>query len=449
MARIRPATRLRAGRSTVSGSSGLVRTGSGLLVPGSAIVAGTGLVVGGAFGGATIQAQSASFAEVSAAYQSANDGDIVEIPDEAADWGGNTLVHNKAVWLKGAGSTTVGTRLSGSGEPLISIQGVSSARGYQKLSGVRFTSHGGSFPIGAYLAVFPLAGTVNIRVTECYFTLGGGDGWAIFAAGCGDGNNTGWLLDSSTFIDCHGIEAEGSNFEAWKLPLALGSAAYLYIEDVEALHTTQFGGSIGWALVDIRAGGRVAIRHCNLQGGFIETHDVARAGAFVASGRAWEIYANAISNVGQQLFKGIDLTCGSGVVWNNAFAGNIQVPLGLYDYKTYDNRGIGACDGTQNEDGNTPGQSGWICQFQVGSSYVGVPSSLPAHDPQFDAPWYKGDWGQYAVSDPAYFWGNTYNGEATVPEDTGGTRLQAGRDYINDVRPSYVPYTYPHPLRSI
>lgn len=396
--------------------------------------------------GDTINAASCSYANVSSAVASADDGDTVVIPAGECSWS-STLTVSDAIYLKGAGSTTSGTRLEGSAVPLIRVNGVSTVRGYQKVEGIRFFAHSASFAVGHYLSVNPEAGTVNIRVTDLYVT--GQDGFAIDANGCGDGNDTGWLLDNVTYRNNFLVKAHGSNYEAWKLPLNLGSSAYCYMEDITSDNTTQYGPATGWLAVDLFFGARVVLRHSTISGGYFGTHDTARAGKWYASARAWEVYENEISNCcSETLFKALDITAGSGVAFNNTITGSVSNPVGLYDYKTYDDRGIGECDGTQQEDENTPGESGWVCQFQVGSAYEDV-TGLPELDPTFNDPWHEGPWGDFAVSDPAYFWGNTYNASTTLPADTGGSRLEAGRDYINAERDGYTPYTYPHPLTGL
>lgn len=49
----------------------------------------------------------------------------------------------------------------------------------------------------------------------------------------------------------------------------------------------------------------------------------------------------------------------------------------------------------------------------------------------------------------AYFWNNTTNGLPYGILNDCTSSLQLGRDYFVTARPGYVPYTYPHPLRSL
>ena len=104
------------------------------------------------------------------------------------------------------------------------------------------------------------------------------------------------------------------------------------------------------------------------------------------------------------------------------------MPIGGIDYKTADPRDISPCDGDDPDDQNIPGQSGWRCQYQIGSQ----------------------GYGSTAVGYPAYIWSNTINGQLVGMVVTGGANhVVSGRDYFNNgttPKPGYVPYTYPHPL---
>jgi hypothetical protein len=53
--------------------------------------------------------------------------------------------------------------------------------------------------------------------------------------------------------------------------------------------------------------------------------------------------------------------------------------------------------------------------------------------------------------EPLYVWNNTFDGSPVVIEssdicDLSLEHVVEGRDFINDVRPGYTPYVYPHPL---
>jgi hypothetical protein len=116
------------------------------------------------------------------------------------------------------------------------------------------------------------------------------------------------------------------------------------------------------------------------------------------------------------------------VVWGNTFTGDWSVPIGAIDYKTSDPRSVSRCDGSDPADQNTPGQTGWRCQYQIGS---------------------MGE-GSTAVGYPLYTWGNLKNGSIVGMACTAGCEhVREGRDFINNgtaPKPGYTPFTYPHPL---
>ena len=159
------------------------------------------------------------------------------------------------------------------------------------------------------------------------------------------------------------------------------------------------------------------------------------------SANAIEIYRNTIWSDTLK-WKGIDLASGTGVIWGNTITGPYQIPIGGIDYKSSDPRTVKLCDGTDPADQNVPGQSGWHCQYQLGSHNKGA----------------------NAVSYPLYLWDNiiapvpTVNGDSwtqslngkglnTLQITSGANHVKSGRDFFNGInRPGYQPYTYPHPL---
>src|SRR5262249_9792476 len=147
-------------------------------------------------------------------------------------------------------------------------------------------------------------------------------------------------------------------------------------------------GATGHPAVDWVNGGRLVIRNNTFVNSLLETHDRARNGSG-ASANAWEIYNNTF-RADTNKWKGLDISAGTGVVWGNTLTGDYTIPIGGIDYKTVDPRGIPACDGSDPADQNTPGESGWRCQYQIGSQGEGAT----------------------AIGYPAYLWNNTANGSS-------------------------------------
>ncbi len=149
----------------------------------------------------------------------------------------------------------------------------------------------------------------------------------------------------------------------------------------------------------------LSFRHNDLRNAFFQTHDRARSG--LVSANAWEVYNNTFG-ADTQKWKAIDLTAGTGVVWGNTFTGSWSVPIGAMDYKTFNSRGIPPCDGSDPSDQNVPGETGWRCQYQIGSQSSGAT----------------------AVGYPAYIWGNTNNGSLPGMQCTAGCEhVKSGKGF--------------------
>ena len=408
--------------------------------------------------GNTINAASASQIDVETAIAQAVAGDTVVVPSGTGNWADLTI--SKAITVRGAGPGSSDTVINGGGGSAVIINGP--ATGFLKFEGFRFVG-GGSSANANHMYVNPSPGTENIRITNCYFAEPQSTGWGCYFDGTGIAD-TGYLVDNCEFVNNYIFVAAGdgqSGFDAWKRPANLGTRNFVYIEDCQFNNTNIWGGAgASTYAVDCYQGGRYVVRYCQLNGQYLGTHDVARQGTYRASGRAWEIYENDFGAAlnGDGTFSVLDLNCGTGVVFNNTFAGPHTNDITFFDYRTNDPRGQGTCNGTNEEDENSPGESGWLCQFQIGSAYQGVPASLPLLDTEtpkvgtsFNEPVHWGPWGQYAVSDPVYLWNNTRGGSPVIGADRGGGgHIQEGRDVINGTqKPGYTQYTYPHPLRSI
>lgn len=386
------------------------------------IVTGRPMVVGGS----TINAASVAYADVLAAYNAANAGDTVQIPAGSATWT-STLTVTKAVKIRGSGRSAAGTVISpntGDG-PAFSL--VTPASGIQSVSNMRFTGGGTTNYNGVCIG----GGGLRSRVHEIDFRIATNLDWPI------RWNANGGCIDNCLFVGTVGIWMSGPGYSAWLGDLDLGSEAWLFVEDC----TIDCSAGGYQPFLDNNAGGKFVARYNTLRHAYIETHDRARSG--LASGRGLEVYENTFYTDGD-MWKGMDITCGSGVIYNNDFietTGTFSQCIGFLDYKTEDNREIPACNGSDPDDSNISGQSGRLCQFQIGVKYD--TASIPA------------TWGAYALSDPMYLWGNTLNGSTVHPVvSTGGThvKVQSGRDFFSTAstaKPGYTAHTYPHPLRAL
>lgn len=263
-------------------------------------------------------------------------------------------------------------------------------------------------------------GWKNLRVHHNVFD--GNNPWSIKGS-----SSTHGLIDNNTFKgNAYGIMLYGKGAADWAEPLTLGTEDYFFVED-NNFDFNDFYGSTGVPVMDMNTGGRQVFRYNTIRYGMWETHDKARSG--LVSANAYELYKNTFVTTSNK-WKAFDVSAGTGVIWGNTITGDYSVPIGAVDYKSFDPRTVRKCDGTDPADQNVPGESGWRCQYQIGT---------------------MGE-GPTAYSYPLYVWSNTINGSIVGMRCTDGcTHVQAGRDYINNgtvAKPGYVPYRYPHPLQS-
>jgi hypothetical protein len=368
---------------------------------------------------ATINASSCSQSAVQAAINSALDGDTVRVPAGSCTWTGGVSILNKTLTLAGAGSGAGGTQIvyGGTGHALLSID-AGSRTGRMDVSGFWFFGGAADNWTGTAIVFSGPVGWKNLRIHHNLFD--GNKQWSISGK-----TGTYGVIDHNTFQgSAHGITMSGRGNSDWSTLLTLGTADFFFIED-NAFNWNDWYGNTGAVAADFVNGGRIVFRNNSVKQGFFETHDRARSGW--PSANAWEVYRNTFWTNSTK-WKGIDLTAGTGVAWGNAFTGNWSYPIGGMDYKTAQPGSIPQCDGNDPADQNVAGQSGWRCQYQIGTQ----------------------GYGSTATSYPAYFWNNLENGSATgMVVTAGASHVVAGRDYFNNgttPKPGYVPYTYPHPL---
>jgi hypothetical protein len=362
---------------------------------------------------ATINASSCSLSAVQAAIDSASDGDTVTVPAGTCTWSSAAQIVNKTITFQGAGSDTGGTKIvyEGSGHTLIDVN-AGNKTGKMDLSG--FWLYGGASDAwnGAAVQLLGPDGWKNLRMHHMTF-----DSNKMYAVGAGA--NTHGVIDHCIFkgSGAHGIKFYGNGASDWSTPLTLGTADFFFVEDNQ-FYTDDWYGNIGDISIDMYNGGRVVFRYNDLKYGFIELHDKARSS--LPSANAYEIYNNSFWSDTNK-WKGMDITAGTGVIWGNTISGDYSFPIGAMDYKTADPRSLLPCDGNDPADQNTPGESGWRCQYQIGS---------------------QGE-GPTAYGYPLYLWNNLYNGSPVGMRCSAGcSHLQSGRDFINNgsiPKPGYTP----------
>lgn len=370
---------------------------------------------------ATITAASCAQNAVQTAINSALDGDTINVPAGNCTWSAAVNLQNKTIILKGAGATTSGTLITygGANHTLINIDS-GTKKGRVEVTGFYFKGGDPNYWNGTAMQINGPKGWKNLRVHHNVFD--GNNPWTIKGS-----SNIHGLIDHNTFKGTSsGIMLYGDGAADWASTLTLGTADFFFIED----NTFDFNDDYGntkHPVMDMDEGGRQVFRHNTIRHGMWETHDKARSG--LVSANAYEIYNNNFYTSTDQ-WKGLDISAGTGVVWGNSFSGSYSFVIGAIDYKSFDPRSVKLCDGNDPADKNVPGESGWICQYQIGS---------------------MGE-GPTAYTYPLYVWSNTVNGnQASMTCTDGCNHVKSGRDFINNgstAKPGYVPYQYPHPLQA-
>jgi hypothetical protein len=369
---------------------------------------------------ATITASSCSLAAVQTAVNAAADGDRVVVPAGTCTWTSAVSISNKTIILEGAGSGAGGTKIvhDGGNHTLIAVS-AGSKTGKMDISKFWFSGGSPNYWNGTAMQLYGPDGWKNLRVHHNVFDSN--IPWTIKGS-----SSTHGLIDNNVFKGkAYGIILYGNGKSDWAAPLTLGTADFFFIED-NSFEFDDFYGATGVPVMDMDAGGRQVFRHNTIRYGMWETHDMARSG--LVSANAFELYNNTFTTTSNK-WKAFDVSAGTGVIWGNTISGDYTFPIGAIDYKSFDPRSVRKCDGTDPADKNVPGESGWICQYQIGSQSEGPT----------------------AYTYPLYVWSNTKNGSVVGMQCTDGcNHLKSGRDYINNgttPKPGYVPYRYPHPLQ--
>ena len=372
---------------------------------------------------ATINAASASRSDVQTAINTAVSGDVVIVPAGFVTW--TTAVSiptGKKITLQGSGmDATVIT--GGDGWKAIDMTTSGS-----RVTGIGFISSAGVIQVDGD----------GWRIDQCRFYS---DTFVVGVSVYGnrENNHPTGLIDSCIFhnmritVDGYVAGSLPTAHALWAQPLNLGSGdGVVYVEN-NTFTFTVFGNAI-----DANVGGRYVFRYNTLNDVYIEAH----ATLYNDTGtRKWEIYNNTFT-FGATVWVPFRLRGGTGVVFNNTLIGAWTLPnIVLDDRRSCELTASGLCDGSSPWDGNMEGLSGYPCRGQIGrSTDQWLWTSTKPYPPQ--------------QLEPAYAWNNKFGAKDVTFFQFGCARsishIQPGRDYFdNTVKPGYVPYTYPHPLRSV
>lgn len=365
------------------------------------------IVIGKVGNTAVINASNCSRDYVQAAIDSAQPGDIVNIPSGSCTWGaGVSIPDSKKITLQGQGyKNTIITR---SGTAITMNE-----------SGARVTGFGFILP-GGIGPIINVSGT-GWRIDHCRFNNTTGSSQLSIQS---DARNrdilpTG-LIDSNEFINgrinVDGLFTLQKGSNVWGTSLRLGSENAVYIEDNVAIRTD---GLVNRNIVDAHRSGNYVFRFNNITDTYCEAHSLQ--GTTERGTRSWEIYRNTIKTNLLSVYQPIFLRSGTGLVFDNTIYGFQS------NYVAFDNRraletfDIGLCNGTNSWDGNN-NSTGWLCRDQIG-----VGADL----------WVWSGSGNLPTQEkyPAYVFRNHNNSGTLLDVDirnSSGDHIKINRDFYRD-----------------
>ena len=376
-----------------------------------------------------VYANSCNLADVKAAIDSANYGDIVQLPEGTCDWD-NELLTYKEVHVRGAGrDKTIIRRSPSSPSHYVFIYDAERVDGQPetiarfKFSGIKLVDPRG--PYGDYNSSQITAG-LTLRYGAKDFLVYDSEFQGFSDAGVfvrdyerdhvliPDGRSWG-VIYNNRFIDCYmgglgyGVSVYGSQDKDWDIhPLDLGGSHAVFIEDnyfSGERHTVASG-----------SGSRYVFRYNTIENNrrshMIDAHGWTGDETYSNRGsRQYEIYGNTLIGNNVHYPDGIGIRGGDGVIFNNVMRNYVAYPIFL----THDNM--------------------YLCCTN---------DSYPCHDQITELHMWNNTEDGVLINSV----GQTGNAQVALFGTCITDILQEGRDFFFTPRPNYTPYPYPHPLRS-
>lgn len=403
-------------------------------------------------------AASTSSADVNTAISAATSGDVVLVKKGTATWSG-VAISGKNLILQGAG---VGqTVITGTANALVAT---CTATNKVRVTGFTFMPTGGS---STGMAKFTGA-VAAANAFRCYHnrilntSSSAGSGVQVSGIyGLIDHNAfDGTGAATSNQLVLHGTDGtDFPGYTPWLLPLSLGTANAVYIENNTFTAVSQADD-----IIDGYRSARAVIRYntfTNITHGFHGTDSGSQR-----SPVSVEVYSNTYSNSGTSI-RAHTMRGGTGVFYSNTYSGN-WYGITLQFQRGYTSYWGGLCDGTDwrvgisGESGDytalaTNGPHGFcnVCRERHGTWGAACSASDGGtYSDYFDGPASDGYPGRDQpgvkpgqIVEPVYVWNN---GAITAGAFGGEAWILSGRDFINNgstPKPGYSAYTYPHPLQ--
>ena len=396
---------------------------------------------------ATITATTCSYADVKAALDRAANGDTVLVPPGTCTWSSSMDFDlaisngtNKYLTLQGAGidQTIIIDGVSKGQYPNIPylFRWTTVSGGLARITG--FTFQGGTETDCCN------KGMIYIRGDSSLFRFDHNKVVPTKTSGMMIWGNVRGVIDHNTFdvSKAFGLYTFHDSWQAvggygdnsWATPGSLGTADALFIED-NTFRNDQTSSYHSYAN-DGWAGGRVVYRRNTYIACTWANHGTESSGR-QRSQRQYEVYDNTFiwDLKGNNFASLIGSRGGVGVVFNNTALISNGTINSLFDLTYY------RASQSFSPWGQCPSvwdQSGTSCLDQTGKGQ----GELTTGDSPSPAKWLN------QAADPTYAWNNTVNSVVSNAVSHVPSVVALNRDFFNQARPGYSPYTYPHPLVS-
>ena len=394
---------------------------------------------------ATITASSCSFSHVQAALNSAANGDTVLVPPGTCTWTSSMdfdLViangSNKYLTLQGAGIdlTIINDGVSKAAYPNVPhlIRWTTVNGGLTRITGFTFT--GGTDTDCCNKGMLYFRGNSN------QFRFDHNKVIPIKTSGMFLWGNIRGVIDHNTYdvSRAFGLYVFHDSWNdsgaygdmSWASPSTLGTGEAIFVEDNvfknDQSVSNQNYANDGWS------GGRVVYRYNTYYACTWANHGTETSGR-PRSQRQYEVYKNTFiwDMNGGNFPSLIGARGGVGVVYDNTASisnGSVNVFFDLTYYRSSNSYSPwGQCMSVWD-------QSSTRCLDQTG---MGQGDLISGDNPT------PIKWPNQTV-DPTYVWNNKINGSTSNATSHVPTVVALNRDFFDQPRPGYVPYTYPHPL---
>ncbi|MBV8101679.1 MAG: hypothetical protein JOZ31_21260 [Verrucomicrobia bacterium] len=395
------------------------------------------------------------------AINAATDGTIIKLPDGKYTWyrevtnSKKTAIHLIAT---NAGRTII--KRSVTQRDMIFLN--ASPNGNAEISGIHFEDpYADSETNYSFCLDVNQTSGLPVLIHDCSFVSSSKQGFNYLVRFIGNGGVL-WNCSFAAKNDMLGgisFVNTTSNCSVWNQPDSMGAG-----QDSTGLNQGDPTGSLDTyiencvfqdmdlACTNFDDNSRAVVRYCTVNNATLNSHGQETS---IWGTRHWEIYNNTFNYSTSGRAYGGDsyplnmngwfgIRGGTGVITNNAMDDlpfhKLGILLTIYSIDRRD---------------SIPCQTAYPAAHQTGQGWSAASTA------QYGHPALSKD-GTGAVPDPIYIWNNTGT-ETTdpgyvgvyqfTPDECGNhekidTFLQEGRDYfVNEARPGWTPYTYPHPLR--